>query len=329
MRYKLFLINGLISLALPLASLQAQPLRAERAEVTNHAGAATMLDAKWAGERMVAVGDHGVVLLSDDEGQSFKQARVVPISTPLTSVSFADAKHGWAVGHWGAILVSSDGGESWQVQRLSVEEDRPLFGVHFFNARQGVAVGLWSLVLTTEDGGKTWVEQTVAAPPGARRADLNLMGLFADGHGGLYATAEQGQVLHTEDRGKNWRYLDTGYEGTLWAGAVLSDGSLLVGGQRGTLLHGSAGGGGFGRVPLNTKSSITDIVVSGSQVLAVGLDGLLVESSDGGQSFREQHSPEGISLTAALLNNDEVPILFSRRGVLSAQTGYPSTSGLR
>ncbi|MDO2103075.1 hypothetical protein Q2454_25840, partial [Escherichia coli] len=78
------------------------------------------------------------------------------------------------------------------------------------------------MVLTTEDGGKTWTEQPLQAPPGAKRADLNLMGLFADNHGTLYATAEHGQVLRSGDQGNNWRYLDTGYEGTLWSGAVLA-----------------------------------------------------------------------------------------------------------
>lgn len=34
----------------------------------------------------------------------------------------------------------------------------------------------------------------------AKRADLNLMGLFADNHGSLYATAEHGQVLRSDDQ---------------------------------------------------------------------------------------------------------------------------------
>lgn len=318
MRYAIFLMGALLAAALPFAALQAEPLRAERAVMASHASAAAMLDATWAGERLVAVGDHGVVLLSDDQGKSFRQARSVPVSTPLTGVSFADAQHGWAVGHWGAILASSDGGDSWQIQRLSSEEDRPLFAVHFFNAQRGVAVGLWSLLLTTDDGGKTWREQALDAPPGYGRADLNLMGLFADAKGGLYATAERGQVLHSGDFGRSWRYLDTGYEGTLWSGAALADGSLLVGGQRGTLLHGSADGRSWQRVPLQSKSSVTAIVAAGRQVLVAGLDGLLVHSRDGGRSFQRQDTVDGVSLTAALLADGARPVLFSRRGVIAA-----------
>lgn len=319
MRYMISLMTALLATALPLISLQAAPLQPVPAVQSSNATQATMLDAVWAGERVVGVGDHGVVLLSDDHGKSFRQASSVPLSTPLTGVSFGDSKRGWAVGHWGAILASTDGGETWQIQHLSSAEDRPLFAVHFFNAEQGVAVGLWSLVLTTEDGGQTWTEQSVQAPPGARKADLNLMGLFADSRGTLYATAEHGQVLHSEDFGKSWRYLDTGYEGTLWSGAVLADGSLLLGGQRGTLLQGSASGKGFRRLPTQSKGSVTSVAVAGPRVLAVGLDGLMLQSSDGGHSFQEKQSADGLSLTAALLNVEGAPVLFSRRGVMPYQ----------
>ncbi|WP_028628350.1 WD40/YVTN/BNR-like repeat-containing protein [Metapseudomonas resinovorans] len=319
MRFVKSLAGAALAALLPLASLPAAPLDAVPAAPSSYATQATVLSATWANGRLVAVGDHGMVLLSDDRGRSFRQAGSVPLSSPLTGVSFVDAKQGWAVGHWGAILNSSDGGDSWQLQRLSSEEDRPLFAVHFFNARQGVAVGLWSLVLTTDDGGKTWTEQALQAPPGYSRADLNLLGLFADHHGNLFATAERGQVLRSDDQGKTWRYLDTGYEGTLWSGAVLADGTLLVGGQRGTLLHGSADGQQWQRVSLESKSSITDVAVSGRQVVVVGLDGLMVRSGDGGLSFMEQHTADGVSLTAALLDANDNPVLFSRRGVVPVQ----------
>ncbi|MFZ6047068.1 WD40/YVTN/BNR-like repeat-containing protein [Pseudomonas sp. CR3202] len=316
MGYLNTLLGAALAALMPLASVQAAALQPVAAPSASNAAQAMLLDASRAMDRVVAVGDHGMVLLSDDQGRSFRQARSMPLSTPLTGVSFADASHGWAVGQWGAILATGDGGETWDIQRLSSEEDRPLFAVHFFDARRGVAVGLWSLVLTTEDGGKTWNERTLQAPPGYSRADLNLMGLFADGHGSVYATAERGQLLRSDDRGKTWRYLATGYEGTLWSGAVLADGSLLVGGQRGTLLHGSADGTTWQRVALESKSSITSIAVSGQQVVAVGLDGLMVSSRDGGRTFEEQRTAEGVSLTAALFVDQDAPLLFSRRGVV-------------
>src|SRR5438105_8021391 len=55
-----------------------------------------------AGNRLVMVGEHGIVLLSDDGGRSFRQARALPIQSTLTAVYFADSTHGWSVGQWGA-----------------------------------------------------------------------------------------------------------------------------------------------------------------------------------------------------------------------------------
>lgn len=69
-----------------------------------------------AGTRLVAVGERGVVLLSDDNGRSWRQAGSVPVSVALTDVHFVSATHGWAVGHSGVVLHSDDGGETWMRQ---------------------------------------------------------------------------------------------------------------------------------------------------------------------------------------------------------------------
>jgi photosystem II stability/assembly factor-like uncharacterized protein len=282
----------------------------------------SILGATLAGKRVVAVGDHGLILLSDDPKQSFRQANKVPVSTLLTAVSFADAKHGWAVGQLGAILATQDGGESWQLQRIETQQDRPLFAVHFFDANHGVAVGLWSLVLCTSDGGKTWVEQVMSPPPGAKKADLNLISLFVDAQQVVYATAERGQVLRSTDMGQHWEYFNTGYQGTLWTGAVLPDGSLMVGGQHGTLLHAQSVTGPWQTLSIGSKSSITTISAEDSEVVVGGLDGLYATSVDGGASFKLKTRPDGLSLTSIVRRSD-VPkghpgasVLFSRHGVV-------------
>ena len=68
-----------------------------------------------AGSRIVAVGQRGHVVHSNDSGTSWKQASV-PVSSDLTAVFFVDDKQGWAVGHDGVILHTADSGEKWELQ---------------------------------------------------------------------------------------------------------------------------------------------------------------------------------------------------------------------
>ena len=76
---------------------------------------AMMLSIAVAGDRIVVVGERGYVLLSDDNGKSWRQTPT-PTSVTLTSVGFATPTEGWAVGHMGVILHTTDGGSSWSKQ---------------------------------------------------------------------------------------------------------------------------------------------------------------------------------------------------------------------
>jgi photosystem II stability/assembly factor-like uncharacterized protein len=316
-RFSLSIALGLLLVA-GLARAEgatAPALKQQPAVPTNYASEATILGATHAGARIVGVGDYGVVLLSDDHGKTFRQARTVPVSSTLTSVSFADAKNGWAVGHWGVILHTADGGETWTVQRSDTNEDRPLFAVHVFDDKEGIAVGLWSLVLATHDGGAHWEPVTLPAPPGGGRADRNLLAAFADAHGTLFVAAERGMVLRTKDRGRSWDYLDTGYKGSFWTGTALRDGTLLVGGLRGSMYRSTDGGAHWQAVDSGAKSSVTGIVqASDGTVEAVGLDGTMLDSGDAGASFKARQRGDRLSLTSIVADAGRV-IRFSKRGV--------------
>lgn len=292
----------------------ASPAPLQAAQVLPHASSAELLGVAQAGPRLVAVGDHGVIVYSDDQGRQWRQAQQVPFDGLLTGVSFANAQQGWAVGHAGVILHSQDGGQSWALQRSDTQADRPLYAVHFFDAQHGVAVGLWSLVLVTEDGGKSWVQQTLSPPAGAKKADLNLLSLFADAQGTLYASAERGMVLKSTDRGHSWQYLSTGYAGSFWSGLALADGTLVVAGLRGSLYRSSDGGQSWQRSDTHSKASITGLAAQGMQLVAVGMDGQVLRSTDAAQSFSPQPAVERAALTAVAWPAGGEPVLLSRSG---------------
>lgn len=297
------------------AQLQAQP-----AKKSASAMLAPIQGAAHAGKRLVTVGDYGTILLSDDGGKTFRQAASVPLSSTLTAVHFADDKNGWAVGQWGAILHTADGGENWSIQRLETQEDRPLFSVHFTNANDGLAVGLWSLVLRTQDGGKSWTPINLPTPPDGGKADRNLFRIFASAKGELFVAAERGVVLRSADYGQSWQYLNTGYKGTFWTGVALKDGTLLVGGLRGTIYRSKDDGRSWQPVASGSKSSVTDLVEGGGHVFGTSLDGVLLDSTDGGTTFTWKQRDDRLSLTAALWAGNGL-VRFSRHGVITDGQG--------
>src|SRR5579871_3059098 len=81
-----------------------------------------LTDVVHAGERYVAVGARGAVLVSDD-GKAWRQANV-PTRMTFTAVAAVDAQV-WAVGHEGVIVHSADAGEHWELQRKDPWQPAP------------------------------------------------------------------------------------------------------------------------------------------------------------------------------------------------------------
>jgi photosystem II stability/assembly factor-like uncharacterized protein len=298
----------------PIAGIQETPAsRLAQPEST------MILGATRTGKRLIGVGDRGLVLLSDDEGVSWRQAAAVPTRATLCAVNFVDEKNGWAVGHWGVILVTHDGGENWALQRDDRTVDQPLFSVWFKDTRAGVAVGLFSLLLTTRDGGLTWEKGQLPTPAGAHRVDTNLFALFADAHG-LLVAGEQGMVYRSEDLGHVWKPLPTGNKGTLWAGVALRDGTLVVAGLRGKVLRSTDLGHSWTAVASGTESSITSLTeLPGGRLCATALDGVSLTSDDGGRTFTLLQRVEPLALTTVAPRADGIPLYFSTAGVVRAQ----------
>lgn len=280
---------------------------------------AGILSATSAGKRIVAVGDHGTVLLSDDDGRTWRQAHDVPTRLMLTSVCFTDDMRGWAVGHWGVVLRTQDGGNTWKLLRQDIRVDQPLFSVYFMDRNQGWAVGLWSLALRTGDGGEHWTSVKMPAPPGSEKAGPNFYQIFPGRDAGtLFIAAEMGMVYRSDDGGQSWKMIQTGQRGSLWTGLALRDGSLLVAGLNGQILRSSDGSAWTG-LASGVDRSITDLAQGpDGSVIGVGLAGTIVESSDG-VSFKANSRRDRASLTAVLATAHG-PLLFSKDGVVRSDS---------
>lgn len=258
-------------LHLPGARAQevAPPWNVEPAEASARASLGLLLDVTWTGSRLVAVGERGNIVVSDD-GQHWAQAQV-PARSTLTSVFFVDHRSGWAVGHDGIVLHTRDGGSTWIVQRFDPTANQPLLDVVFLDPRRGFAVGAFGLFLSTVDGGQTWTD--VDAPV-VRELGLHLQAIAAISNGGLLVTGENGLIATSID-GTTWQRQPTAYEGSFFGAVSRGITGAIVFGLRGTAfatqdIHSNA----WSRIDLGTTCSLFGgVSLADGSTVVVGSDG--------------------------------------------------------
>lgn len=276
------------------------------------AASGLLLGATRAGERLVAVGEFGHIVLSDDLGKTWRQAVQVPTRTTLTAVTFVDPQRGWAVGHGGQILATTDGGETWSTQYGAMDGPDSLFSVWFKNPHQGLAVGPFGYALGTDDGGKTWTQLYVAEGEDGER---HLNGLFAGHAGRVLIAAEIGGVFLSDDAGKQWRLVTLPYLGSVWGGMALADGGLVVWGMAGHALRSLDNGETWFELDTKTDQSLTAGVTLAGGLALVGLGGVVTIANkdfEFSASNREDRQP-----AAAALDAEDGLLLFTATGIVT------------
>ena len=301
-------MRWLLLLLCPLLAFAADPLPAQKAPLAEQA---LLLAVAKAGSRLVAVGEHGIVMLSDDDGVSWRQASEVPTRTTLTALSFVGEKQGWAVGHGAQVLATQDGGEHWQVLAGTIDGENSLFSVLFEDDRRGLAVGPYGYAIATTDGGKTW--DTLAVGEGDD-AERHLNHVMADAGGRLYVMAESGGVFLSDDAGRTWRLVQTPYEGSLWGGLVRQDGSVLALGMAGHALLSRDRGESWTELATGVDQSLTGAAeLPDGRLVMVGLGGAMSAESAESQfagRIRDDRQP-----ATAVVATSKGLVLFTQGGI--------------
>jgi len=329
-------------LSAPARTLAAPPNAAaldRPALMSAKAAKAAMLTTARAGQRMLAAGDRGIVVYSDDSGGSWLQART-PTSASLTAMQFVTDKLGWAVGHMGVVLHTSDGGQTWvkqldgqqaaallladarnrgderaiaDTERLVADgADKPFLDLHFADARNGFIVGAYNLIFRTEDGGLNWTpwQRHVANPKG-----LHLYGVSAVGRA-LFIVGEQGLLLRSDNRGDSFAPQPSPYAGSWFGLLATRDSGLLVYGLRGNAFLSTDQGQTWHKAATGTPVSISAAhELADGRIVLASQAGEIVVSSDRGRSFAPSPAKVGLPLTGVA----EAPgglVLASLRGVL-------------
>jgi photosystem II stability/assembly factor-like uncharacterized protein len=275
-----------------------------------------LLGAAAADKRAVAVGERGVVVLSDDEGRSWRVAKT-PTEATLTAVHFVDGRRGYAVGHDAVILMTEDAGETWTQVHAAPDEEKPLFAVWFENAERGIAAGAYSSLYETVDGGRSW--RAMPAPEGDRH--FNALAGGADGK--LLLVGESGLIMRSGDAGRSWTTIDSPYKGSFFGALRLGDASWLAFGLRGNAFRSDDDGDSWNPVtPVGAGASLMGgALLPDGGVLLVGREGVLLESRDRGGSFTARKTADGKALAAAVALPSGARVVVGEGGAARLEAG--------
>ena len=281
----------LMLLGAPAQSLAQEALEPEPSIQAPMASHALALDAFVTGDKLVAVGERGHILISTDSGASWQQAEV-PTRAALTGVFFYDQDLGWVVGHDGVILRTADGGETWEIVNWAPEDEAPFFDVWFSDANNGVAIGAYGSYYETSDGGATWSSRWISED------DWHLHQIARADNGKLYIAAEAGSVYRSDDGGATWITLPSQYEGSYFGVLPLDGDAVLLFGLRGHLFRSEDAGETWEELDTGTVAMLTEgIRLEDGTIVIVGLGGTVLVSDDGGHNFvyHAQANRRGIS----------------------------------
>jgi photosystem II stability/assembly factor-like uncharacterized protein len=288
---------------------QASATDITQSELAPNASLSLLLDIDNAGDRLVAVGERGHILLSDDAGSSWRQV-IAPTRSQLTSVFFADSSHGWAAGHDGVILHSADAGESWVMQHQDQQYDDPVLDIWFRNRREGFAIGAYGMFLSTSNGGRSWDRRSIIDE------DFHFNAITALPDGEMFIAGEQGHLYHSIDEGYNWEKLPSPYAGSFFGITAIRDNSLLVYGLRGHLFRSQDRGRSWQPIDSGTEASLMDATqTSENNIFLVGLGGNILNSTDGGEHFSLRTRKDRKALTAVIEGNNGTLVISGAAGI--------------
>lgn len=300
-----------------------------------------------AGQRLVGVGQRGHVVYSDDQGKSWRQAKV-PVASDLVAVSFPSAQQGWAVGHDGVVLHSTDAGATWtkqldgrslgpllvdyykaqggagvgtEAEKWLAEAERfaaqgaenPFLDVWFADERTGFVVGAFNLILRTADGGQSW-------EPWLERTDnpqaLHLYAIRGEGGegGDVFATGEQGLVLRLDAAAGRFRAVETPYKGTYF-GVAPGQGSVIVFGLRGNAFRSTDGGATWTKLDTGLQEGVTAATTAGERVILASQAGRLLVSDDGGAHFAPVKLERAVPASAVQPLGPDAVLVGGARGL--------------
>lgn len=260
-------------------------------------------------DRVIAVGDYGVIVTRERGADEWQQADV-PSSVFLTSIDFADDTNGWAVGHHGVILHTTDGGHTWHRQLDGfqyIELQISYFESLVADIEESLADDELDDDLRSElefqldDALFRLDNATFAKEEGPTKPFLDV---HVATNGTIWVTGAYGALLQSSDAGKTWQVRDAAVENPdgYHLNAIVSDNdTLFMVGEAGLLFRSSDNGVNWDTLESPYYGSLFGAHVDQQQRLWVfGLRGNIFVSEDKGDNFTQLSLSDAVNINAAI-----------------------------
>lgn len=230
------------------------------------------------------IGEKGTVLRTSDSGISWEQV-ATSFDVSFYKMFFVDNLHGWVIGNGinqyynpiAVIINTFDGGVTWD-EYLVTQLNVQLADLFFANEQLGWVVGSGGSIFKTTDSGITWTTHSI---PQLYNAWLKKIYFYNESEGVIvgYDSGQNPYVFivgHTTDGGVNWE---------------------------------------VNKSPLILDAELETEVIGDSMLVATGSNGLIIRSSDVGQSWSFKMEIPIEYLTCLDFNNSSL-------GVAGTSSGY-------
>jgi photosystem II stability/assembly factor-like uncharacterized protein len=284
-----------------------------------------LTDVTRAGDRLVAVGSRGHIVLSDDGGEEWVQAEV-PVRVNLTAATFIDDQTGWVSGHCGVVLHTSDGGETWTKQLDGSHASRIILA-----SAEREVVALEEAVSAAGDGADEdllWDLETATWRLEDAQRDVEvgpakpIMDIWFKNERVGFAVGAYGYFLRTNDGGQTWEdqapRIDNPDSLHLYAVNGVHEGVLFIVGEEGSVHRSMDGGDSWQSLDSPYMGGLFDVVGSGLEghVHIVGLNGNVFHTTDFGDSWQRVDARTRSSLFGGLTLPDNRQVFVGQDGVL-------------
>lgn len=289
---------------------------------TKLAVSSCFLDVANTGKRLVAVGERGHIVYSDDKGISWTQADV-PVSVVLTAVQFVSPEKGWAAGHDAVVLHTEDGGQTWKKQfdgfkanELDIALCKEMLEQKKIELEQADEDRKEDLQLEVEDLEFLLGDLEKDSKSGAWKPLLDIW--FDDDKQG-FALGIFGTIYSTDNGGKSWQSIRNRIDNpdTYHLKCITRAGdALMIGGEVGVLFRSMDKGRTWEKLNSPLDASFFGLVSSPSSDMMVGTSfkGNAFLSRDKGENWEKLETGIGATIADGAVLSDGSIALASYSG---------------